>query len=139
MSFDENTQTMSVGSRDWLEASKDMQIRSYLPPMGNVKITGESVEHNPRTNRTLITVRTSTDSQREGLEVPNNPLDPLKSLPENRLDVQGVYRLYEHTDVVTEHLPQSFVNLSVIALGLNRVAIIVKRGPGEMGNTPTRK
>ena len=46
MSFDENTQTMSVGSQDWLEATKGMQIRSYLPPMGNVEITGESVEHN---------------------------------------------------------------------------------------------
>jgi hypothetical protein len=48
MSFDENTQTMSVGSQDWLEASKGMQIRSYLSPMGNVEITGESVEHNPQ-------------------------------------------------------------------------------------------
>jgi hypothetical protein len=46
MSFDENTHTMSVGSQDWLEASKGMQIRSYLSPMGNVEITGESVAHN---------------------------------------------------------------------------------------------
>lgn len=44
MSFDENTQTMNVGSSDWLEASKDMKIRSYLPPVGNVRITVRPVE-----------------------------------------------------------------------------------------------
>jgi len=48
MSFDENTQTMSVGSRDWLEASKDMQIQGYLPPAGGVYITigslGQSIQ-----------------------------------------------------------------------------------------------
>ena len=44
MSFDEDTQTMSVGSSDWLEASKNMEIRSYLPPVGNVVITAMPVE-----------------------------------------------------------------------------------------------
>lgn len=40
MSYNENTQTMNIGSNDWLEASKDndMQIRSYLTPVGNVRI-----------------------------------------------------------------------------------------------------
>jgi hypothetical protein len=26
---------VNVGSRDWLEASKDMQVRSSLPPVGS--------------------------------------------------------------------------------------------------------
>jgi hypothetical protein len=44
MSFDEGTQTMSVGSQDWLEASKNWQIRSYLPPVGDIEIAAGSVE-----------------------------------------------------------------------------------------------
>ncbi len=44
MSFDESTQTMSVGSQDWLEASRRWQIKSYLPPVGNVEIVAGSVE-----------------------------------------------------------------------------------------------
>lgn len=39
MSFDENTQTTNVGSRDWLEASKNMRIRGYLPPAGRADFT----------------------------------------------------------------------------------------------------
>lgn len=42
MSFDERTQTMNVGSRDWLEASKDMQIHAYVPP--TLAMTGPEVE-----------------------------------------------------------------------------------------------
>lgn len=45
MSFNENTQTMNVGSHDWLEASKDMQIRSYLPSAGYAEIiTGPATQ-----------------------------------------------------------------------------------------------
>lgn len=40
MSFDENAQTMNVGNDDWLEASKSLQIRGYLPPAESVVITG---------------------------------------------------------------------------------------------------
>jgi kynureninase len=39
LSFDEHTQTVSVGTNDWLEASKDMQIRGYLPPVSRVATT----------------------------------------------------------------------------------------------------
>ena len=45
MSFDENTRTISVGSQEWLEASKNMEIRGYLPPEGAVEITTELLEH----------------------------------------------------------------------------------------------
>jgi transcription antitermination factor NusA-like protein len=46
MSFDESTQTMNVGRNDWLEASKDkdMQIRSYLTPVGSVRIAVRPAE-----------------------------------------------------------------------------------------------
>lgn len=44
MSFDENTLTTNVGSRDWLEASKSIEIRGYLPLEGTVDITVESLD-----------------------------------------------------------------------------------------------
>jgi hypothetical protein len=40
---DQNTQTMSVGSHDWLEASKDMGIRTYFPSVDNAFITAVPV------------------------------------------------------------------------------------------------
>ena len=42
---DENTQTISVGSHDWLEASNDTGIRSYFPSEGNTHITAVPVKH----------------------------------------------------------------------------------------------
>lgn len=45
MSFNETPQTISVGSRDWLGASKDMEIRGYLPPEGTVEVTAELLEY----------------------------------------------------------------------------------------------
>jgi hypothetical protein len=44
LTIDENTRTVSVESRDWLEASKDMQIRSYLLLVGKMDILTESLE-----------------------------------------------------------------------------------------------
>lgn len=38
MSFDENTHTMNIGGRDWIEASKDMQVQGYLPPTSEVYV-----------------------------------------------------------------------------------------------------
>jgi uncharacterized protein YcgL (UPF0745 family) len=43
LSFDENTQTINVGSRDWLEASKDMQIHAYVPPTPTLAASGPEV------------------------------------------------------------------------------------------------
>ena len=48
LSYDENTQSISIGTRDWLEASEEMQVRSYLPPVDNVDITGVPAEHKSR-------------------------------------------------------------------------------------------
>jgi hypothetical protein len=42
---DENTQTISVGSHDWLEASKNTGIRSYFPSEGNTYKTTVPVKH----------------------------------------------------------------------------------------------
>jgi hypothetical protein len=35
---------------------------------------------------------------------------------EDRVDVEGVHRLYEHADVVRQHLAQSLVNLPGVTL-----------------------
>jgi hypothetical protein len=46
----------------------------------------------------------------------------LRFCTKNRVDVEGVHRLNEHTDAVAEHLAQSLVHLPGVALGPNRVA-----------------
>jgi hypothetical protein len=70
MSFDENTQTTSVGSRDWLEASKGMEIRGYLPPVDTVELTTESLEQSTQFTATgyLIPVPTSGELEQEDEE-----------------------------------------------------------------------
>lgn len=39
MSYNESTHTMNIGNDDWLKASEDMQIRSYLPHVSDTDIT----------------------------------------------------------------------------------------------------
>ena len=45
MGVDENTQSMSIGSRDWLDANKELQMRSYLPPEADTRAQPERVWH----------------------------------------------------------------------------------------------
>jgi hypothetical protein len=44
LTIDENTKTVSIGSRDWLEASKELLIRSHLFQVGEMHILAESLE-----------------------------------------------------------------------------------------------
>ncbi len=45
MTIDENTKTVSIGSRDWLEASKGLLIRSHLFLVGEMNVLAESWGH----------------------------------------------------------------------------------------------
>lgn len=69
MSFDESTQTMSVGSQDWLEVSKRWQIRSYLPPVGNVEIVAGSVEQAIQLTATGYEISVPTSRKRESAQL----------------------------------------------------------------------
>ena len=51
MTIDENTMTVSIGSRDWLEVSKDWMIRSHLFQVGKMDILAKSWE--PSTQFTM--------------------------------------------------------------------------------------
>jgi hypothetical protein len=61
LTIDENRQTMSVGSRDWIEASKDMKMASYLPTVSNIGVTAEPVE---RETQVEANPRNKEDSDR---------------------------------------------------------------------------
>lgn len=66
MSFDERTQTMNIGTPDWLEASKGMLIRSYLPPtVGGAEMVVEPMGQDTQFAATdyLIPVPESTDHE----------------------------------------------------------------------------
>lgn len=52
MALDENTRTTSVGSRDWLEASKELRIQGYLPAVGKVDIITEFLESSTQVTMT---------------------------------------------------------------------------------------
>ena len=45
LSLDDLAQTASVGSHNWIAASKNMQVRGYLPSASNVDISAEPIEH----------------------------------------------------------------------------------------------
>jgi hypothetical protein len=45
LSIDDLAHTAGVGSRNWIEASKNMQVRGYLPSASNVDISAEPIEH----------------------------------------------------------------------------------------------
>ena len=69
MSFDENTQTMNVGSRDWLEASKDMRVQGYLPPTGAVHLVAGSLERSTQVTATGYGVRVLTNWDSEDAQL----------------------------------------------------------------------
>ena len=50
MSVDENAQSMSIGSRGWLDANKGLHMRSYsyLPPEADTSTTGARVARTPK-------------------------------------------------------------------------------------------
>jgi hypothetical protein len=45
LSLDDLAQMAGVGSRNWIEASKNMQVRGYLPSASNVDISAEPIEY----------------------------------------------------------------------------------------------
>ena len=44
MSFDENTKTMNVEAREWLEASEIVEVRGYLLPVETVEPMQSSIQ-----------------------------------------------------------------------------------------------
>jgi hypothetical protein len=45
MSFETHAMTTNIGSHQWLEASRGLEIRGYLPPWYMVDITLAPAEH----------------------------------------------------------------------------------------------
>lgn len=45
LSLDDLALMASVRSRNWIEASKNMRVRGYLPSASNVDISAEPIEH----------------------------------------------------------------------------------------------
>jgi hypothetical protein len=62
LSFDENTQTMNVEARDWLETGEIVEVRGYLLPVDTV----EPVEKSTPLTVMGFEVPVRTDGSNEG-------------------------------------------------------------------------
>lgn len=77
MSFDERTQTMNIGTRDWLEASKNLKIRAYLPPLIPVEPGTESPDRGTQFTATGYEIPVTTkDVFEEALDKVSEPQTP---------------------------------------------------------------
>ena len=65
LSIDDLAQTAGVGSRNWIGASKNMQVRGYLPSASNVDISAEPIEHHMEDESNARHDEASTAFQRE--------------------------------------------------------------------------